>query len=1006
MKKSIFIFLVLFLFFLNGCKSEEGLPPTFQGLVISGVADPDAAPGKQTKPESPAWEAIEEAIASESELGGSAACDFYAQPNQTLYLLIKIYNPEEFDLLSCVVNGVRHHSYQFLKSSDYGNIVLEFNAGSAAGRKELELTAIQYSDGRKIRELKILENNRASYAVSEQKLPSVEISALSVTATSAEFRLLVRDPEAVVEKNGGNLKMFLFDGKEIVGRKELEPGDNVIKFMGLEASALYEFAVAAVCDLYDGAGKRLLIFCKDNFRSEEIIAIANPESGADYIAFELIVNDKENEGSIQAIELLQNGKLAASLDKDGRFFSGLASGTEYLLKVTYGYGKRFAVEEMLIKTSKKRPEVEIKISETGKRSFRYALEITDPDSVCRITKIELYLDGILQEEKSPETEAFFTELLSGKEYFLKAEYVFDLEDGLGERTESVSVPVETQALEAPRIAIENFVAGYSHFDFEIEVHDPDGTGELASVALHEGEELVFEEREISTALSFSGLKANTLYGITVFYEYDLNDGHGLRELRFVSERATLPLPVAVRDLVFLVPDLPRVGEEIHARIFFENPSRAAITSCVVNGAEVPVVLGKDGDTGIISIRPETEGGLYEVEISALKYDHCGEEVQQELSETFRSEIMILGELEVVRLYSEGGRIGVEDGDWLHLELKNETGYLVTEAVLDFSGETIVYGADEMEKLDDGLIALPWKAEISDYSEIYKKVSLVELTYGLAGGSARLAVSGVEAEIMFLRTLSPRTLHSHEDLLALEAGHHYRLAADIDLAQSVWEPRPFSGILDGGGHTLKNLSVVTGNGFAGLFSEFSGEIMNLELADFYIHASNAAAAGALCGRASRAKITDCNLYGTIIASGEGIAAGGAIGMAERAEIASCQIRVSLRVQSQEAALAGISGRALSVLLRGNLVSGSFSLSGSGVLDSFANSEETTAENNYLAHDALFEMNGNEKKFPGQSHAGLAELNETGFYLEVLGWSSDIWDFSLLDYERGLTPSFKK
>ena len=93
MKKSIFIFLVLFLFFLNGCKSEEGLPPTFQGLVISGVADPDAAPGKQTKPESPAWEAIEEAIASESELGGSAACDFYAQPNQTLYLLIKIYNP-------------------------------------------------------------------------------------------------------------------------------------------------------------------------------------------------------------------------------------------------------------------------------------------------------------------------------------------------------------------------------------------------------------------------------------------------------------------------------------------------------------------------------------------------------------------------------------------------------------------------------------------------------------------------------------------------------------------------------------------------------------------------------------------------------------------------------------------------------------------------------------------------------------------------------------------------
>ena len=279
-------------------------------------------------------------------------------------------------------------------------------------------------------------------------------------------------------------------------------------------------------------------------------------------------------------------------------------------------------------------------------------------------------------------------------------------------------------------------------------------------------------------------------------------------------------------------------------------------------------------------------------------------------------------------------------------MKNETGYLVTEAVLDFSGETIVYGADEMEKLDDGLIALPWKAEISDYSEIYKKVSLVELTYGLAGGSARLAVSGVEAEIMFLRTLSPRTLHSHEDLLALEAGHHYRLAADIDLAQSVWEPRPFSGILDGGGHTLKNLSVVTGNGFAGLFSEFSGEIMNLELADFYIHASNAAAAGALCGRASRAKITDCNLYGTIIASGEGIAAGGQFNESARncllpdkslsAPIRSCacgDIRQVFRP------VAGKSSQAVP--------------SAEAEFWTVSQIRRTTAENNYLAHDALFQ-----------------------------------------------------
>lgn len=1012
-KYLLIVFLIVFLIFFNGCKGSKGLPPTFQGLVISEFSDPKIVPiaaGANQENPFPDEESdlIEDLIEEDIEIGKSDTCDYYAEPNQDLFLIIKIYNPTEYDLLSCVVNGVRYHSYQFSQGSDYENIVIRFNSGKEPGKKELKLTEIQYSDGSKIREIMVLENNSASYGVLEQKLPSDKLDSVNITATSVAFKVKISDSDGLIEKNGQILKIYLYDGKEIVAKKSLNVGENNVKFEDLSADTLYQYAIATVYDLYDGEGKRIVILRKEVFRTEDIFTIQNLRAGADYISFDLDINDEENAGFVQAIELYQNGNLVGNLSENERLFSGLSSGTDYLLRVTYRYGEREMVKEANVRTHKEMPDVAIEFSEIGKTSFRYNLKIKDPDEIVSVSKIELFLGGDLCKTNTPEAEPMFTDLLSGREYQLKVTYVYDLEDGSGEKKKEVVSQVKTVALSIPEVAVADFVSSSDRFDFKVVATDPDETGEVSAVKLFEGEELVQEAQSFSGSISFLNLKPNIMYKIVIAYTYDLNDGQGSREFEYVVERATLPLPVAITDMVFLVQGLPRVGEELHARIIFDNPSHADILSCVVNGKEVSVALGKDKNSGIIIFVPETEGGDYSVEITNIKYSHFGKEINQELSQPFNREILILGELEVLGVYAEEERIGVEDSGRLYIDLKNETDYLVTELVINFMGTDIYYRGEEIEKIASNLISVPWKTPVSDYSTIYKKISLTSITYGLKSDQVSTKpLFGIETEVMMLRTLTPRNIATVEDLMNLEDGYCYRLTQDLDLYRTVWEPLIFKGILDGAGHSLKNLSVVSAAGKSfGLFANFSGEIKNLELADFYISVrTDNAFVGALCGRAGRAKIVNCNVYGIIDASGSKTSAGGLIGEGDKAEVLTSQIRIDYKLHSEEALFAGIVGKADEVILQGNLISGSLHISGNVTVEAFGNADEKEEEQNYFAYDFLFVENGKEKKFRLDLYSSLSDLSDRNFYQDILGWSTEVWDFSKLDYEKGLMPILK-
>lgn len=154
-----------------------------------------------------------------------------------------------------------------------------------------------------------------------------------------------------------------------------------------------------------------------------------------------------------------------------------------------------------------------------------------------------------------------------------------------------------------------------------------------------------------------------------------------------------------------------------------------------------------------------------------------------------------------------------------------------------------------------------------------------------------------------------------DLMKIADDPHgsYVLVADIDMGGEPWTPIPFSGKLDGAGHTIGNLTVretgadtcITFDGnrkeyetsFAGLFSIVTNaEIRNLRIlnAKISIETDSNCFTGAIAGYAKESLIENCTVStrSTLTISAVNCGVGGMIGFADHCTFDSCSAEAEL------------------------------------------------------------------------------------------------------------------
>ena len=80
---------------------------------------------------------------------------YYAKKHEDIYIHIHFSNPDEFEILSFTLNGVKYSTYMFEQGSDLETLILKYNVGDANGLQEYTIDAIKYVDGEKIKDVRM-----------------------------------------------------------------------------------------------------------------------------------------------------------------------------------------------------------------------------------------------------------------------------------------------------------------------------------------------------------------------------------------------------------------------------------------------------------------------------------------------------------------------------------------------------------------------------------------------------------------------------------------------------------------------------------------------------------------------------------------------------------------------------------------------------------------------------------------------------------------------------------
>ena len=86
-----------------------------------------------------------------------ASEDMYvAKSGEKICITIHFNNPNQYEILSFTINGVKYGSHMFLEGSDMENLIVEYEIPKDAdGELECTIDAIKYIDGTKIKDVKI-----------------------------------------------------------------------------------------------------------------------------------------------------------------------------------------------------------------------------------------------------------------------------------------------------------------------------------------------------------------------------------------------------------------------------------------------------------------------------------------------------------------------------------------------------------------------------------------------------------------------------------------------------------------------------------------------------------------------------------------------------------------------------------------------------------------------------------------------------------------------------------
>ena len=500
-------------------------------------------------------ENIEEEIKSSLDVLGSDVVRYYATPYQDIYINIHISNPDNFEILSFTLNGKKYSNYMFEYGSDMETIVLKYNVGDASGLTEYTIDAIKYIDGNEIKDVIIDGDKTVKVGIKTDDQVFANVISSNITTNMATFKINISDKDRLVELSNGSLKVVLYDGDNIVAERDLLVGENVVSFERLKTNTLYQYAVVGLYDDLAGNGLRINVILKDTFYSDAIILFDNIVITQQSISFDFYNNPNYSSATPSVLKLYKDEKLVSEFLGDTTVVNDLFSAATYVLVAEYFNGNEIETISVEFTTlSNVMPEIIINVTDITTSSVSFGIDESDPYDIGKITKIEL-LHGETVIDADSIDQRTFDNLLSNNSYTIKVTYIYDFNDGNGERCCLKEQEIITESNKIPTVDISEKSIDYDSASFNFNIQDEDDTVVKIISTLHFFDEFnqkpgaLYCEKEHEDIGVFNDLVFSCKYIMITRIYYNLSDGMGDKVLTF--ERVfQLPCYVDEQGIVY------------------------------------------------------------------------------------------------------------------------------------------------------------------------------------------------------------------------------------------------------------------------------------------------------------------------------------------------------------------------------------------------------------------------------------------------------------------------
>lgn len=460
---------------------------------------------------------------------------FYAYKGEKAYVTLNFYNPDQFEIMSFILNGTKYQSYQFSEESTSTTILVSIVMPTESGIVEFTVDEVKYIDGTEIKNVTMDGNTTIKGAVAYDALPFVNVNVTpSYSKISVEAN--VSDVNNLISTSKGQIKAFVFDEMGLVASKDLVLGDNSFEFDKLKVNSLYNIVISASYDCYDGKGVSVVELYSNNFETFNCIDILNEKVSSDSISFEVISNVENF--TLNSVELLKDNIVMKQSNELNSSFKDLLSDTMYDIKVKYTYED---IEYTFVKQyktiAKAIPNVGLKITELTDKTIAGSVVIFDADNTLESIVINLYSNNNLIKSISElnENYEFEININSNTSYKLEVVYSYDLSSGNGISNDKYEYEF-TSSIQLPTAELNIVSITDKTVSFDVVETDINQVGSVTAIKLYKGEILV---KNVSlTDYNVTDLTSSTVYKIVVVYTYDLNNGLGAQSFEVSQEFKT------------------------------------------------------------------------------------------------------------------------------------------------------------------------------------------------------------------------------------------------------------------------------------------------------------------------------------------------------------------------------------------------------------------------------------------------------------------------------------